>query len=114
MGMFDQLFYKDEEYQTKDTPDQALSNYKIETDEQCNDYLWVEEYDVELIKDEDHIFGCYMEHSNHHWVRCDDFTGNILFYRNVDKTYKKWNQYNAMFIKGKMVFIYKWEGDDYE
>jgi len=115
MGMFDQLYYNDHEYQTKDTPDQALSNYKIEHDQDDgHQYLWLQEYDVEWIKDENHIFGGYEEQSNHRWVKCDDFTGDIVFYREVDKTYTKWHQYTASFINGKMTEITKWEGSDYE
>ena len=115
MGMFDQLFYKDLEYQTKDTPDQALSNYKIEADQDSgHEYLWLEKYDSEWIKDESHIFGMYAQQSNHHWVRCDDFDGHIVFYRNTDRTYKKWNQYSALFMDGRMIKLTKWEGDDYE
>jgi hypothetical protein len=115
MGMFDQLYYKDVEYQTKDTPNQALSNYKIEVDQDSgHEFLWLEHYDVEWVKDEGHIFGMYENQSNHHWVRCDDFDGNIVFYRNVDKTYKKWNQYSALFMNGRMIKLTKWEGEDYE
>lgn len=115
MGMFDQLFYKDVEYQTKDTPDQALSNYKIEADSVSgHEYLWLEHYDVEWIKDEGHIFGMYEQQSNHRWVRCDDFDGNIVFYRNVDRTYSKWNQYSALFMDGRMIKLTKCEGDEYE
>ena len=115
MGMFDQLYYKDVEYQTKDTPDQALSNYMIEVDKESgHEYLWLEKYDSEWIKDEGHIFGAYIQESNHQWVRCDDFDGNIVFYRNVDKTYKKWNQYSALFMNGKVIKLTKWEGENYE
>ena len=113
--MFDQLYYKDVEYQTKDTPDQALSNYKIEADQDSgHEYLWLEHYDSEWIGDEDHIFGMYEQQSNHHWVRCDDFDGSIVFYRNVDKTYKKWNQYSALFMDGRVIKLTKWEGENYE
>ena len=112
--MFDQLYYKDVEYQTKDTPNQSLDNYKIETDAQGNDYLWVEKYDVEWVDSEDGFFGGHIKHLNKHWVRCDDFDGNIVFYRNVDNTYKKWNQYSALFMNGKVIKFTKWEGNDYE
>jgi hypothetical protein len=41
MGMFDQLYYKGVEYQTKDTPNQLLTNYKIEADQDSgHEYLW--------------------------------------------------------------------------
>jgi hypothetical protein len=114
MGMFDYINYKGEEYQTKDTPKQLCDKYKIETDENGDEYLWTEEYDAEWIVDENYFLGAYIKNSNERWERCDDFTGNIVFYRNVDKTYKKWNQYNAIFVKGKMIEITKWEGSEYE
>ena len=115
MGMFDQLYYRDIEYQTKDTPDQALSNYKIDFDQESGrEYLWLEHYDAEWIEDATQIFGAYMKHSNHHWVRCDDFDGSIVFYRNVDSTYKKWNQNSALFMNGMLIKLTKCEGDEYE
>ena len=48
MGMFDQLWFEGEEYQTKDTPSQLLDNYKIEQEPVSgNWYLWHEEYDTD-------------------------------------------------------------------
>ena len=47
MGMFDNIQYQDQEYQTKDTPRQLLDNYKIDELGQ----LWVEEYDSEWVED---------------------------------------------------------------
>jgi hypothetical protein len=115
MGMFDYLYYEGKEYQTKDTPNQGLDKYKLEHDQVSGHlFLWVQEYDSEWVEDEGHIFGMYEKQSNHHWVRCDDFDGNICFYRNVDKTYKKWNQYSALFMNGKVIKLTKWEGADYE
>lgn len=115
MGMFDQLYYKDVEYQTKDTPNQLLSNYKIEVDQSDgHEYLWVEEYDSEWIMDESYLLGSYEKQSNHRWVKCDKFDGNIVFYRNVDSTYKKWNQYTALFMDGRVIKFTKHEGPDYE
>jgi hypothetical protein len=115
MGMFDYINYKGQEYQTKDTPKQFCDKYKIEADQDSgHEYLWEQRCDSEWIEDEGHIFGAYIQESNHHWVRCDDFSGNIVFYRNVDKTYKKWNQYNAIFENGLLCEITKWEGEEYE
>ena len=115
MGMFDTIKYKGEEYQSKDTPKQFCDQYKIEADQDSgHEYLWTEEYDAEWIQDDKHILGSYLKTSNHHWVCCDDFTGDIVFYRNVDRTYKKWNQYSASFVNGQMTKITKWEGSDYE
>jgi hypothetical protein len=110
MGMFDYINYKEQEYQTKDTPKQYCEYYSIEADQESGHvYLWVEEYDAEWIESEEYFLGAYIKQSNHRWVRCDDFTGDIVFYREVDKTYKKWHQYTATFINGKMTEITKWE-----
>ena len=72
MGMFDYITYKDERYQTRDTPNQSLDNYTIRED----DTLWVEEYDSEWIDDEG-LFGGSIKQSNHRWAPCSDFDGNI-------------------------------------
>lgn len=100
MGMFDQLFYKGNEYQTKDTPNQSLDNYKIEDDK-----LFVEEYDAEWVDEEGSMFGGYFRHSNQHWVHCHKFDGNITFYRNLDNTYKVWETYSALFMDGVLLRI---------
>ena len=100
MGMFDQLFYKGIEYQTKDTPNQSLDNYKIEDGK-----LFVEEYDAEWVDEEDDMFGGYCRHSNERWVHCHKFDGNITFYRNLDKTYKVWETYSALFMDGILLRI---------
>jgi hypothetical protein len=98
MGMFDNIRYNGNAYQTKDTPTQMLDNYKIE-----DGYLWVEEYDAEWMDDPDGFLGGYLKHSNERWVRCDDFDGKIIFYRMLDKD--KWEEYAALFMDGKMVKI---------
>jgi hypothetical protein len=114
MGMFDYIYYKGEEYQTKDTPKQFCDKYKIEADQDSgHECLWTELFDSEWVTDENHLLGAYMKTWNHHWVK-DEYTGNIVFYRNVDKTYKKWNQYNAIFENGLLREITKWEGEEYE
>ena len=112
MGMFDNLFYKDEEYQTKDTPAQLLDNYKIEQDlDDGSWYLWHEEYDIEWIDDEDRWGGGYSKQSNHRWVACRDFDGNLRFYRHALETQQEswkhnaWIEYRALFMDGRMLKI---------
>ena len=113
--MFDYIEYNGNKYQTKDTDSQWLADYKIEHDQtDGHEYLWEEKYECEWIEEKDSLLGGYLNKKNLHWQKCSDFTGNIIFYRNVDSTYEKWNQYNAIFVNGKMTFIYKWEGSDYE
>ena len=104
MGMFDNLFYEGKEYQSKDTPAQALDNYKIEHD-QCSghQYLWHQEYDMKWVEDGGFLGGS-METSNHRWVHCHDFDGNIRFYRTEDKA-KTWIEYSALFMDGKLLRI---------
>ena len=112
MGMFDQLFYKDEEYQTKDTPSQLLDNYKIEQNQDDGHwYLWHEEYDAEWIKDDDGFLGGHIKQSNQRWVQCADFDGEIRFYRHALETPQQsweknaWIEYKALFMDGQMIKI---------
>jgi hypothetical protein len=112
MGMFDQLFYKDEEYQTKDTPSQLLDNYKIEQNQDDGHwYLWHEEYDVDWIDDADRFGGGYMKQYNQRWVCCHDFDGEIRFYRHALESQQKsweqnaWIEYKALFMDGRMLKI---------
>ena len=102
--MFDNMFYDGKKYQTKDTPVQALDNYKIEHD-QCSGhiYLWHEEYDSEWNEDEG-LFGGSIRQFNHRWVCCHDFDGNIRFYRSEDN-HKTWIEYSALFMDGKLLRI---------
>ena len=105
MGMFDYLYYEDNQYQTKDTPKQACDNYKIE-----NGVLWHEEYDSEWIEGEG-LSWWYINQFNERWVRCDDFTGKIRFYRSASddkhESWKRnaWIEYNAIFENGRMTHI---------
>ena len=62
MGMFDELYYEGQKYQTKDTPRQLLDNYKIDELGQ----LWVEEYDSEWNKDEGLFGGSIRQFRNCH------------------------------------------------
>jgi len=112
MGMFDQLFYKGDEYQTKDTPSQMLDNYKIEQNQDDGHwYLWYEEYDVDWIDDADRFGGGYTKQYNQRWVQCEDFDGEIRFYRSAlesqQESWKQnaWIEYKALFMDGRMIKI---------
>ena len=102
MGMFDYINYEGHQYQTKDTPNQAMDYYEIRGDE-----LWVETYDAEWIDSADSLFGGYIEKRNETWVFCSDFDGAITFYREDTKNggYKNnaWIQYKALFMNGKII-----------
>ena len=107
MGMFDYLNYEGHQYQTKGTPRQACDNYKIE-----DGVLWYEEYDSEWVDDEEgkKWLGGYLHQFNYRWIRCDDFTGKIRFYRSEcneenGKRVYIWIEYNALFKDGKMIHI---------
>ena len=105
MGMFDQLWFEGEEYQTKDTPAQLLDNYKIEQDQISGHwFLWHEEYDVDWVEQPDRFGGGYLKHSNERWVACEDFTGTINFYRR-DSDIERWIEYCAEFVAGRKVKI---------
>ena len=108
MGMFDTVYYKGEQYQTKDTPAQSLDNYKIEIDQTSgHHYLWHEEYDVEWIEDKEAWLGSRQHTWNHRWVCCDDFDGLVRFYREDRERggYKNdaWIEYKALFMDGVMI-----------
>jgi len=111
MGMFDHLYYEGHEYQTKDTPNQALDNYKIEHD-QCSGhiFLWREDYDAEWVDDESFLGGS-MKTSNHRWVYCWDFDGNIRFYRTENEG-ETWIEYSALFMDGRLLRIKKIKDDE--
>jgi hypothetical protein len=117
MGMFDQLYYRGEEYQTKDTPAQLLDNYKIEVDQDSGlPYLWHEEYDSEWVDDGRHLFGGGLLRSNERWVLCDSFDGLIRFYREDKEKggYKAdaWIEYQALFMNGHMIKLTQTRGQE--
>ena len=101
MGMYDHLYYRGDEYQTKDTPSQLLDNYRIE-----DNRLWYEDHDSEWV-DEEGLFGGRIRKRNERWVLCDDFDGLIRFYReDLDRGgYKAdaWIEYEALFMNGQML-----------
>jgi hypothetical protein len=103
MGMFDNIEYRGREYQTKDTPLQTLDNYKIEQDQTSGHwYLWHEEYDAEWV-DGDGFLGGEIRQSNHRWVRCNDFDGEIRFY--YYRSDEDQEEYRALFMDGRMLKI---------
>ena len=109
MGMFDNIRYRGEEYQTKDTPAQLLDNYKIEQDpEDGHWYLWHEEYDAEWDEHEG-LFGGSIKQSNHRWVCCDDFDGLIRFY--YYRSDEDQEEYEALFMDGRMLKIKMTHGE---
>lgn len=103
MGMFDYLHYRGREYQTKDTPSQMLDNYRIEQDPESGHwYLWYEKYDAEWEEGEG-LFGGSIKQSNHHWVRFNEFDGEIRFY--YYKSEEDQEEYRALFMDGQMLKI---------
>ncbi len=103
MGMFDHVHYRGREYQSKDTPEQSLDNYKIEQDSASGEWhLWHEEYDAEWVKEEG-LFGGSIRQRNHRWIRCDDFDGLIRFY--YYRSHEDQEEYRALFMDGRMLKI---------
>lgn len=100
MGMFDYIKYKDDQYQTKDTPVQALDQYEIRDD----GTLWYEDYESNWLEDNQSMFGGYIEKKNKKWVLQEKFTGEIRFYRST-KDKKEWIEYSAYFVNGKALHI---------
>jgi len=104
MGMFDNILYKGRQYQTKDTPLQTLDNYKIEQNQDDGHwYLWHEEYDAEWIEEDGQLFGGSIRQSNHRWVACQDFDGEIRFYWYSSEDDQE--EYRALFMDVRMLKI---------
>ena len=99
MGLFDWVHYGDhKDYQTKSL-DNSMCQYEIRDGilfKEQAEYVWIEN---------DSRFGGYLEKKNAHWVPQYQFSGEVYFYRNIDKTYKVWDEYTAFFIDGKLVKI---------
>ena len=96
MGMFDNVKYKGEVYQTKDTPHQLLYDYELRDD----GTLWRECYTIIWHKDESSWLGIREERKDIYWKFEDDFDGVIRFYRSVGKG---WVEYRALFMEGKLL-----------
>ena len=107
MGMFDYITYNGHKYQTKDTAAQSIDNYRI-----LDNQLWYEEYDSEWVNAETR-FGGYIEKKNPRWVICENFTGEVVFYRHLDKEYKVWETYSAYFHKGQLKELHLLEHEWY-
>jgi len=111
MGMFDWVEWEGHEYQTKDTPRQLCDNYRIDDLGQ----LWVEEYDAELVKDPEHLFGARIEHRNQRWTECRDFSGTMRFYREDPERgghrNSAWIEWEAEFKLGRMIGLKMVDGD---
>lgn len=107
MGMFDYIKFGGQEYQTKDTPNQLLDYYEIR-----GLFLYEEQYRSEWVDDENSLFKGFMQKFDEKWVKNETFTGEIRFYRHLDKEYKTWEEYSAYFVKGKMEKLIKFENDD--
>ena len=106
MGMFDNIEYKGDQYQTKDTPCQSLDNYKIEQNQDDGHwYLWHEEYDVDWIEEADRFGGGYMKQYNQRWVCCHEFDGSLRFYRSLKEDRSRWIEYRSLFMDGRMLKI---------
>jgi len=104
MGMFDHIHYRGKEYQTKDTHNQMLDNYKIEQDQTSGHwYLWHEEYESDWVEEADRFGGGYLKQYNHRWVCCHDFDGLIRFYWYVSEEDQE--EYEALFMDGQMLKI---------
>ena len=109
--MFDYINYEGQKYQTKDTPNQTLDNYKIEVNQDDgHSYLWHQDYDAEWIEGGG-LFGGSIRQFNERWVCCHEFDGNIRFYRSEDN-HKTWIEYSALFMDGKLLRIKKIDNQD--
>jgi hypothetical protein len=75
MGMFDWIEWEGHKYQTKDTPNQLCDEYAIDQ----LGRLMVEEYDAELVRDPEHVFGVYIQQNNRRWRECVEFSGKLRF-----------------------------------
>jgi hypothetical protein len=110
MGMFDNIEYRGRAYQTKDTPAQLLDRYKIEQDPTSGHwYLWHEDYDAEWCQEEGQLFGGSIKQSNHRWVQCADFDGEIRFYYYGSDEDQE--EYRALFMDGQMLKIRCTQGE---
>lgn len=96
MGMFDYIQYKDNHYQTKSL-DNRLCNYKLE-----DGYLWKDQAEQVWVEDNSR-FGGYLEKRGTKWVKQVTFSGTIEFHRNLDKTYKTWEENAAIILDGAIM-----------
>ena len=102
MGMFDHITYEGQKYQTKDTPDQFISDYEIRENE-----LWYRRVESKWVEGGGGLFGGHLEEVSHCWEFCEDFDGSVRFYRedkeNGGWKNDKWIEYKALFMNGKII-----------
>jgi hypothetical protein len=105
--MFDYINYQGEQYQTKDTYQQALDTYEIRED----GTLWRDCYKAEMVADDDSFFGFTLKTSDHYWKFEEEFDGLIRFYREDEANggYKNdaWIEYKALFMDGRIIKLEK-------
>jgi hypothetical protein len=101
MGMFDTITFKGKEYQSKDTPQQAMDDYEIRENE-----LWWKKCEYEW-EESGGLFGGYLKEISHEWIFCHKFDGLIRFYRedkeNGGYEANAWEEWNALFMDGKII-----------
>ena len=68
---------------------------------------------IRRIDEKEHLFGGYMEKFNEKWEKCQKFTGEIRFYRHLDKEYKIWEEFSAFFVNGEIKKLVKFEEKRY-
>lgn len=92
--------FKNEVFQTKDTPAQMLDLYEIRSD----GTLWHENYDTEDRSDPNadgikRLYGCCTK-VNKRWEFEDTFVGEIRFYTST--TDGVWLEFSSYFVNGKL------------
>lgn len=110
MGLFDYVRYGEhDDFQTKSFHNE-MACYEIR-----DGVLYKEQAVYDWIENGSR-FGGYLEKTSKGWIPQHQFSGEVYFYRSVDKTYKVWDEYTAFFIDGKLVKIvnegYKDDGNN--
>ena len=101
MGMFDYITYKNNTYQTKDTPQQFLAQYEIRGDE-----LWYNDTKYDWVEKDDALFGGHLVPIFQEWKFCDDFDGLMNFYGSATKDGKEyWENYRVLFMDGRIIKV---------
>lgn len=84
------------EFQTKDTDEQYLEEYKIDV----NGHLLLHKKERVWEQDPSHILGGYCKVTSSEWVQIKDFRGEINFYAGDSKV---WWEYSALFKDGELI-----------
>ena len=105
MGMFDRVFYKGEEYQTKDL-ENLMDDYTITEDGRlvCDEYHYEDVPKEEQVPDElpDELALPQIRRVIDGKDIDMNYHGYLTFYRSVGK---KWHEFTAKFTDGKLVDI---------